>query len=200
MQREQYKAVIKERILEMKPGSVIMPSDFKDITDRETSKKALLRLCEEKTIRRVMRGVYEYPEFSNFLQEYVSPDPNRVAYSLARNYGWTITPSGNTSLNLLGLSTQVPAIWSYTSDGPYRTYKFDLVVLAFTHTNNKEITRMSPKAALVIEALKTLGKQDIEFAIIKLSDDLSTDEKNTMLSETQYVTSWIYEAIKRICK
>ena len=87
MQREQYKTAIKERILAMKPGAVVMPPDFKDIADREISKKALLRLCEEKTIRRVMRGIYEYPEFSNFLHEFVSPDPNRVADSLARNYG-----------------------------------------------------------------------------------------------------------------
>ena len=29
------------------------------------------------------------------------------------SYHWTIAPCGNTALNLLGLSTQVTAVWSY---------------------------------------------------------------------------------------
>ncbi|MBP6491806.1 MAG: hypothetical protein KA282_02425 [Clostridia bacterium] len=200
MQREQYKAAIQERIIAQKLGAVFVPSDFKDIADRQTSKKALLRLSEEKIIRRVMRGIYEYPEYSDFLEEFIAPDPNKVAQALARNYGWTIVPCGNTALNLLGLSTQVPAVWSYTSDGPYKTYEFDKVVLKFKHTTNKEITGIGQKSALVIEALKTLGSDNIDSAIIKLAHDLTLDEKKTMLSETQYVTSWIYEGIKKICR
>lgn len=37
--------------------------------------------------------------------------------AIARKYNWTIAPSGNTALNLLGLSTQVPSKWKYVSYG-----------------------------------------------------------------------------------
>lgn len=47
------------------------------------------------------------------LKEYVAADPEVVAKALARNYHWSIAPCGNTALNLLGLSTQVTAVWSY---------------------------------------------------------------------------------------
>ena len=47
----------------------------------------------------------------------------RLPHALAHSYHWTIAPCGNTALNLLGLSTQVTAIWSYISDEHYKTYE-----------------------------------------------------------------------------
>ncbi len=76
-----------------------------------------------------MRGVYDKPAYSNLLQEVAAPDPEQIAEALARSYNWTIAPSGNTALNLLGLSTQVPANWVFISSGPYKKYEFGSVKL-----------------------------------------------------------------------
>ena len=51
-----------------------------------------------------------------------------VSEALARSYHWTITASGNTALNLLGLSEQVASSWEYLSDGPYKTYELAAMV------------------------------------------------------------------------
>ena len=201
MKREIHLTKIRDRIIGSKEGSVFVPSDFKDITKRNTIKMALSRLCDEQIIRRIMRGVYERPEFSDLLQEFVAPSPDKIAQAIARNYGWTIVPCGDTALNLLGLSTQVPNVWSYVSDGPYKSYEFDNIHLKFKHTTNKEITGISYKTALVIQALKTLGNEKIdEKIILKLSKGLSDDEKTTLLSESQYATSWIHETLRQIVK
>ena len=162
---------------------------------------ALSRLCEEQIVKRVMHGVYEYPEYSNFLQEVVVPSPDKVAQALARNYGWTIVPCGDTALNLIGLSAQVPTVWSYVSDGPYKTYEFDNIHLKFKHTTNKEISGIPYKTALIIQALKTLGSDNVDDkVIIKLSKGLSDDEKKALLSKSQYATSWVYESLKQVLK
>ena len=201
MKRELQLSKIRDRITGAKEGTIFVPSDFKDIAERNAIKMALSRLCDEQIIRRIMRGVYEYPEYSNLLQEFVAPSPDKVAQSLARNYGWTIVPCGDTALNLLGLSTQVPNVWSYVSDGPYKGYEFNNINLKFKHTTNKEITGISYKTALMIQALKTLGSDKIDDkVIIKLSKGLSDDEKRTLLSESQYATSWIHETLKQISK
>jgi hypothetical protein len=42
------------------------------------------------------------------LQQELSPDFDQVAQAFARKFNWRIQPSGDTALNLLGLSTQVP--------------------------------------------------------------------------------------------
>lgn len=201
MNRPNFLEEIENRIKDAPKGAVFITSDFLDIAETQTVNQALSRLCKNQAIfRRVMRGVYERPEYSDFLQEFIAPDPNKIAFALARNFGWTIVPCGNTALNLLGLSTQVTSIWSYVSDGPYKRYELDSVTLQFKHTTNKEITGISHKSALVVQALKALGQEGSQAVISKLAKSLSTQEKEKLLSETQYVTSWIYEVIKKICR
>lgn len=194
-------SILRNMIAEAEIGTVFVASDFVDISDKTIINTSLTRLEEEKLIRRVMRGVYYKAEYNDFLQEYVSPLPDKVAHALARNFGWTIVPCGDTALNLLGLSTQIPAAWVYVSDGPYKEYKYDNTTIKFKRTTNKEISRLSTKTALVVQALKVLGKNNVTDKIIeKLRNNLTDDEKSTLLSESKAVTSWIYEHIKLICR
>ena len=129
------------------------------------------------------------------------PNHDKVAQALARYIGWTIVPCGDTALNILGLSTQVPAAWSYVSDGTYKEYTYDNTTIKFKRTTNKEISKLSYKTALIVQALKALGKDNIDDIIInKLKSDLTNEEKATALLEAKAATSWIYEYIKQICK
>jgi len=126
-----YMQEIRERILSAEEGSVFSTSDFADIADTNTVRSALYRLIQDGILRRILNGVYEKPKYSKLLDEYVAADPEAVANALARSYHWTIAPCGNTALNLLGLSTQVTAVWSYISDGPYKTYEWNSTKLEF---------------------------------------------------------------------
>ena len=201
MERTDNLQKIRRRIYEAETGSVFVTSDFADITDNKKSSVCLMRLTEEKLLRRIMRGVYDKPDYNSFLQEYLAPAPDKVANAIARNYGWTIVPCGDTALNLLGLSTQVPTIWLYVSDGPYKEYSFNNTTIKFKHTANKGISKLSYKTSLVIQALKALGKENIDNnVIVKLSKALTDDEKKKMLNEAKSTTSWIYEYIKSIAR
>jgi hypothetical protein len=73
--------------------------------------QALSTLARAGTIRRVCHGVYDYPRFSELLGQALSPEVDQVAQALARKFNWRIQPSGDAALNLMGLSTQVPARW-----------------------------------------------------------------------------------------
>ncbi|MDO5573738.1 MAG: DUF6088 family protein [bacterium] len=192
---------IRECIEKASIGTVFVPTDFADIVENSRVSVIFSRLEEEKIIRRVMRGVYYKAEFNEFLQEYVAPLPDKVAHALARNYGWTIVPCGDTALNLLGLSTQIPATWVYVSDGTYKEYTYENTTIKFKKTTNKEISKLSYKSALVVQALKALGKESVTDLILnKLKESLTDDEKNALLNESKAVTSWIYEDIKLICR
>lgn len=191
---------IRERIQVSGCGSVFVPSDFSDLADYSTVKVVLSRLSESGMIRRVIRGVYEYPEFSSFLKEMVSPSPHKVAHALARNHSWAIVPDGDTALNQLGLSTQVPAEWTYMSSGPYKEYNFSNTTIRFRRTANKDILRLSGKSALLVQAVKALGKENIDPTVLKKIASLMTEsEKLAILSEGQYMTAWVYDLIKKIC-
>ena len=201
MKRPDYLNQIRGNIERAEAGSVFVSTDFTDITDKKTVNMGLIRLADEGLIKKILFGVYYKPEFSELLGETVAPSPNKVAHALARNFGWTIVPCGDTALNLLGLSTQVSSQWVYVSDGAYKEYSFDNTVIKFKRTTNKEISKLSYKTALTIQALKALGKDNVSEQIIcRLKKALCEEEKEKMLTEAKSATSWVYEYIKVICK
>ena len=201
MNRLNYMQEIRSRIEAAQAGSVFVTSDFADITKTKRISEYLVRLSADNTVKCVMRGLFYKPKYSKLLDEYIAPSPDAVAHALARNYGWTIFPCGDTALNFLGLSTQVPVVWSYVSDGPYKEYSYDYATIKYKHTTNKEVSKLSPKTALVIQALKTLGKDNIRNDTIeRIKEKTTPEERKMMLIEAQYATSWVYEAIKTICR
>jgi hypothetical protein len=61
------------------------------------------------------------------------------------------------------------------------------------------MTGLSAKTALLVQALKSLGEAHVDAGIIDhLRRKLSDAECALALSETRYVTSWVYEMIKKI--
>ncbi len=193
---------VKKRIQGAKEGSVFIPSDFFDIAEAVKINMCLDRLEETGELQRVIRGIYVKPRYSALLNKNVPPRSDDVAKAIARNYGWTIVPCGDTALNMLGLSTQVPAVWLYVSDGPYKTYEADGMTLKFKHTDNKnEIVNISYKTALVVQALKALGKGNVTGKELRsISKLLTENEKAQMLVEAMRVTAWVYELMRKICK
>lgn len=194
-----YSRQIQERITAAEEGSIFVNSDFADIADTETVRRNLNRLVKYGMLRRILKGVYGKPEYSEMLKEYVAADPHAVAKALARNYRWTIAPCGDTALNLLGLSMQVTAVWSYISDGPYKAYEWNSTKLEFKHRTNKEITGLSYMTILVIQALKTLGKTNVTSKTVQvLKSRLNEGDKIAMLKEAAQSTDWVYDIIRQI--
>src|SRR5579862_2402736 len=147
-------------------GWAFSQADFADLGHRPTIDSALHRREHEATIRRVIRGIYDYPRHSNVLRGPVSPDIDQVAHALARKFGWRIQPDGATAQNLLGMSTQVPVKVVYLSDGPDRSYTVGKTSLAFEHAALKEAGFKLPESRLVVQALKAYGEKRITRKII----------------------------------
>jgi hypothetical protein len=191
---------ITNRIQKAEEGTIFLTGDFADITSITTARKSLGRLVQRGVIRRVMDGVYEKPRFSTFLKEQLPTDPDAVANALARYYHWNIAPAGDLALNKLGLSTQVPTVWSYISDGPYREFSWDNVRLSFKHRTNRDISNMSDHTVMVIEALKTLGKDRVDDEIVKiLKEKIPEKEKNILKEEAFSSAEWLSEVIRKVC-
>ncbi len=180
-------------------GFVFTPKDFLDLATHETARQTLARFTKTGTIRRLMRGVYDFPAFSAMLNAPASPDPDAIARAIARAHGWTILPASETALNLLGLSTQVPANWRYFSDGPSKKYHWQGGKTVFVRRANKETTMLSAKTALLVQALKALGEDRIDAGVMKtLRSKLDGRDRIRALREARYVTSWVYEVIKKL--
>jgi hypothetical protein len=175
--------------------------DFGDLGTRSAIDQALNRREKEGLIRRVIRGVYDYPRHSDFLKAKVSPDIDQIAHALARKFAWRIQPDGATAQNLLGLSAQVPARAVYLSDGPNRTYAIGKTSLAFEHTVLKEAGFKLRESSRVVQALRAFGEERITpkvIAHIRKQFDLAL--RRRILLDTKTATGWIYAAIQEIAK
>ncbi len=192
---------IKSRIENAEDGTIFLTKDFNDIANEATIRKYLDRLQDSNNIRRILNGVYEKPRYSKLLEENMPADPDMVAKALARNYKWNIAPCADTALNKFELSSQVPASWSYISDGPYRDYQWDNIKISFKHRSNRNISGMSEISIMLIETLKTLGKERVTDSVVEsLRERLSVSDKQTLLRETKNTTGWVYEKIKEVCE
>jgi len=175
-------------------------NDFGDIGSGGAVRIELFRLAKTGKIRRVIRGIYDYPKFSKLLGQQAAPDLTQVAQALARKFGWRIHPSGDTALNFLGLSTQVPGNIVYLSDGPNREYIVGKQKIMFQKTLLKQVALRYPQSALVVQALEALKQDRFNSQVSnKIRDHFNGAMLKKILLDTRSVKGWIYDCIRVIC-
>lgn len=199
--RPKYQLQIEERIKNYPYGTAFSASDFLDIAEANSVSQALYRIEKDGMIRRVLNGVYDKPAYSELIQEYSVPRIDRIAEALARRFNWNIAPSGNTALNILHISTQVPNVWEYVSDGPYRDYMIGKTPLKFKHVMAREITGYSPITVIIIQAIRAIGKGNMtQEQANRFASVINSENKKALLKESRTASGWIYEEIKKICE
>lgn len=168
---------------------------------RQEIDNTLSDLVKQGKLRRVSRGIYDYPKYSEFLKAELSPDIEQVAHAYARKFNWQIEASGDTALNILGLSTQVVANYLYLSSGPSKKYKLlNNINLEFKKSALKNIGFEYKESSLIVQALNTLGKENItDETIAKIKKQIDKKMYEKILKDTTTSTQWIYDAIKKIC-
>lgn len=192
---------IEERINNTYSNQVFSANDFLDIASNVTVRGTLNRLANENKIKRIINGFYHKANYNELIDDYEAISIHELALAIARKYNWNIAPYNSTALNLLGLSTQVPSHYKYISSGRYKEYNIGDTILEFKKVNPGEIANMSIKTATVIQAIKSLGKDNItDEVILKIKENLSEKEKEDLLRDAKSTSSWIYEVIRKICE
>jgi uncharacterized protein DUF6088 len=187
------------RIHRRGPGAAFTPKDFLDVASRGTVDMTLAALLADGTIRRLARGLYDYPRTSTLLEGPTAPDLDQVSQALARRYRWNIIPDGPLAANLLGLSTQVPARSVYISDGPTKTIKIGRQTIHFKNARPKETGVASVRSGTVIQALRHLGRRRVGDKVVeKLRRFLSAKEKRALVHDARQSADWIYAAARAI--
>ena len=194
-----YTEKISDKINDFDSHKVFFANDFLDIASNATVRQILKRLADERKIQRIIDGFYYNPRYSELIGEYEAVSIHELALAIARKYNWNIAPYSSTALNVLGLSTQVPTHYKYISSGRYKEYKIGDTVLEFKKVNPGEIANMSLKTATVIQAIKSLGKENITNEVIqKIRKNLSEKERIDLMNEAKSVPAWVYEVIREI--
>jgi hypothetical protein len=187
------------RIMRLGEGRVFSAKDFLDIGSRTTVDVALHSLTKEGMIRRIRRGLYDVPKVNPTLGGKLSPDIHEAARAIARRQRWKIVPDGSWAANLLGLSAQVPSKIIYLTDGPNQEVPIGRRSIYFKHARPKAMAGLEGKFALVVQALRHVGREAVgEPEIEKLQRELSAAEKRRLVKDTRFGVDWIYAVAKKI--
>jgi hypothetical protein len=180
-------------------GQAFSNKDFLEIGSRASVDHALSALTKAGKIRRIARGIYDYPEVNSDLGGELSPDYDLVARAIARRNGVRIEPSGAWAANLLGLSTQVPAKIVYLTNGTSRTYQVGNQKIVFQRVSPKELLPKPGPSILVVQTLRYLGQDHVDDGVVRqLRDRLSRADRKALLRDARYSADWIFEVVKRI--
>ena len=194
--------IIRERIKHIKVGELFTISDFEDLNNDNLVTRTLSRLQIEGTIVRVATGIYMNPKKTQFGILY--PTLDQIAQKIAERDKAQIMPTGDTALNILGFSTQVPMNAIYTTNGAKRKVRVGERNIIFKNVVQKNFQFKGKLLPLIIIALKELGESritdEIRNKIISLISESNTDERTTMMHDLYLSPVWIKELLLPIIK
>lgn len=181
-------------------GSVFVPADFLAIGSREAVDLALHRLARKGTIRRLARGVYDYPQEHPVLGP-LAPSAEAIATALAGRDQTRLQPAGAYAANALGLSEQVPAKTVFLTDGPTRTVKIGTSTIQLRKTTAKNMAAAGRLSGLVIQALRSLGKEHAtKDRIEHLKRTIPADKRRELLKDLRLAPAWMHSIFRELAE
>lgn len=174
-------------------------SDFAHMGEGDVVRKILDKLRHCGVIERLAPGIFYKPHVSAFG---VVPIPlDTVAKAIAKRDHVSIMPTGDMALNMLGLSTQVPMNAVYLTSGSARTLKLGNRSIRFMRGVPKNFAGKGTLMPLIIQALKTLGKENINDETISALGNILSRNNDVYLSEDlSLAPQWIQKLIKPMIK
>lgn len=141
-------------------GSIYFTDSFLNIGSAKTVSKALERLVQKGEIVRIATGIYVRPRIDPVIGA-ITPALEEIVYAIAKRDRARIVPTGAYALNKLGLSTQVPTNVVYLTDGAARKVRIGRRIITFKRTTPKNLSAKGEITGLVIQALKSIGKNKL---------------------------------------
>lgn len=181
-------------------GAVFVPTDFLDFGSRQAVDIALHRLVRKGTIRRLARGVYDFPKEHPKIGK-LQPSPEKIAEALVDRDCTRIQPTGAYAANVLGLSEQVPAKVVFLTDGPSRTVKIGTITIQLRRTTPKNMAMAGRLSGLLVQALRELGKEHITSERIEhLKRTIPLDARQELLKDIRFAPEWMHSIFRRLAE
>jgi hypothetical protein len=179
-------------------GWVFTPKHFIDYGTRGSVDMALSRLAKAGNIRRIGRGLYDYPRQHSQLGN-LSPNDAQVADALSVQSGQSLTPSGAAAANVLGFSTQVPAKASYATSGRSRVKKAAGRSITLRHTRSPILDRDAVGANSIVQTLTHLSRDTIDDkAIQRLAAQVDDADMKILIAARPRMPGWMSDIILKI--
>ena len=180
------------RLPEGTPVSVVT---FLDLGTKPAIRSALLQLLKAQKLFRVGRGIYVVPVVSRFGSS--APSAHRFLEQLSRQSGLVIVPSGATTANALGLTTQVPVQMVYWTSGRSRKLNLGKLVLHLVHVPAWQLALAKEPAGEIVRTLAWAGPERVNQVLKEIEAKVPRTEIEKVAQQVSHFPSWIVTALSR---
>lgn len=186
--------------LDMLPvGTLVFLSDYPDY-DVAFTCRVLAKKCHEGSFMKLAKGIYYKPEMTRFGP--LLPSADKLVRAVARRDNAKILPSGNTVLNQLGLSDQVPMRLVYLTSGSERDLDIGGTKIKLKRSVPKTFEFQGELMALLAQAMRALGKNGItdvqRYVVGRLLKEHTNVE--TFEHDLRLMPAWMQKEITAIMK
>lgn len=158
----------REQILSRISGSdVVTAKDFLDLASRDAVDKALQRLVEGGTLRRIDRGLYDLVRVNSITKTIAAPNPFRVIDAVGRRDNLKILVAGMSAANDLGLTNNVPSQIVVHVGSRLKKIKLGNSVIIFKQTAPSKLFWAGRPAMRLVQAMTWLRDVKTEDELVR---------------------------------
>lgn len=177
-------------------GAPIVAKALLHLGSRAAVDQALSRLVRRGALLRAGRGLYVRPVETRFGTR--APAAEKVVAALARQSGETVTSSGASAANALGLTPQVPSRTVYLTSGPSRKLHLGRQTVELKHAPRWQLALPGRPAGEAVRALAWLGPAKAGQALRTLKRKLPRSAFQEMASVSQLLPAWMVKPVSEI--
>lgn len=190
---------IRNKIEKSKEGTLFFNNSFPEYDD-EYVRQILSDLAEQGLVVRIAFGIYLKPMVSRF--GIVYPSVNEIVVAIAKRDNAQVLPTGNTAMNQLGLSEQIPMNSEFITSGSARVIKIGNRTIRLRRSVPKNFAYKGELMPVLVQAMKAIGKDNLteehKGQIRRLLAE--HPEEQTWQQDIQLAPAWVRKVVADIKK
>lgn len=190
---------IRNKIEKSKEGTLFFNNSFPEYDD-EYVRQILSDLAEQRLVVRIAFGIYLKPMVSRF--GIVYPSVNEIVVAIAKRDNAQVLPTGNTAMNQLGLSEQIPMNSEFITSGSARVIKIGNRTIRLRRSVPKNFAYKGELMPVLVQAMKAIGKDNLteehKGQIRRLLAE--HPEEQTWQQDIQLAPAWVRKVVADIKK
>jgi hypothetical protein len=186
---------ILEKMNSLPEGTPVSAKMLLHLGTRAAIDQSLSRLVRRGKLLRAGRGLYVAPVKSRFGSH--APSVQRLVEELSAQRGETIVPSGATSANALGLTTQVPTRTVYLTSGRNRKLMLGKQVVHLQHVPSWQLTLAKEPAGEIVRALAWAGPERVQEVLKEIDGKVPRSELQKINQHISLFPGWMASALSQ---
>lgn len=186
---------ILQRVTALPEGASVSAKMLLNLGTRPAIDQSLSRLARRGKLLRAGRGMYVSPVKSQFGTH--APSPRKLIEELSVQRGETIVPSGATTANNLGLTTQVPMHTVYWTSGRSRNLTLGKYVMQLQHVPSWQLAFANERVGECVRALAWAGPERVDEVLAQLEAKIPQTDLKKLLQRVSLFPSWVANALTR---